>query len=493
MKSGHKATHVYAAGLDAHPSLSQLPLGEPLDAPALPLAPRRPTTDRTLLMAWGLNKSFLQEQDFELDQRLRQLPSGAMMFLHQETLLHHVFDVQKKLYNSQTLLAGAPVLTLGAQDPVPARRSADQPDNALVTAILLKTLPMALPLIEAEARLFAAHMLGPRHGQKINLTHAMDDLACRVLTRLILPATPPEAILAIVKATEPRPDTGILNDLARLPVQSRLSSQWKHSKQSMHIELLRRRLSTTIKTMRKPAVAQSMTGLNGQDVLLQLVSGQTKPKLTDRQIVQTLHAVFGGMRHQLRTMLVWTFGLLTHQAQVRHICEMEADLLADTKVPLPMLLEQAAFTTATIEEGWRLYPPVPVMVWKLLLDDKIGRVSIKAGSHVSVSPYVLHRHKDFWHHAHRFDPARFMGSQRAAIKPYAYLPFGETMTGHDRALCPNIALFQPVMTILLLSILHRIRFVPLPDTPLPQPVLRQQIEPSKPVFMTINTRIADMD
>ena len=133
------------------------------------------------------------------------------------------------------------------------------------------------------------------------------------------------------------------------------------------------------------------------------------------------------------------------------------------------------------------------MVWKLLLDDKIGRVSIKAGSHVSVSPYVLHRHKDFWHHAHRFDPARFMGSQRAAVKPYAYLPFGETMTGHDRTMCPNIALFQPVMTILLLSILHRIRFVPLPDTPLPQPVLRQQIEPSKPVFMTINTRIADMD
>jgi len=493
LKSGHKAASAYAAGLDAHPSLSQLPLGDPMEAPALPLAPRRPTSDRSLLMAWGLNKTFLQEQDFELDQRLRQLPSGALMFLHQDKLLHHVFDGQKKLYNATPLMAGAPVLTLGELDSAPARRTSGQPDSSLVTGILLKTLPMALPLIEAEARLFATHMLGPRQGQKINLTQAMDDLACRVLTRLILPATPPEAILAVVKATEQRQETGILNDLARLPVQSRLSSQWKSSKQSIEVQLLRRRLSTTIKTMRKPAVAQSMTGLNGQDVLLQLVSGQLKPKLTDNQIVQTLHAVFGGLRHQLRSMLIWTFGLLAHQAQFRHICEMEADLLADTKVPLAMLLEQAAFTTAAIEECWRLYPPVPVMVWKLLLDDKIGRISIKAGSHVAVSPYVLHRHKDFWPHAHRFDPARFMGSQRAAIKPYAYLPFGEHKTGSDRALCPNTALFQPVMTILLLSILHRIRFVPLPDTPLPQPVFNTQIEPSKAVFMTINTRIAETD
>lgn len=453
LKSGLKAAHAYAAGLDAHPSLMQLPLGDPMDAPALPLAPRRPTSDRSLLMAWGLNKTFLQEQDFELDQRLRQLPSGAMIFLHQEKMLHHIFDVQKKLYNANTLIAGAPVLTLG--ELAPARLQSDRPDNSLVTGILLKTLPMALPLIEAEARLFATHMLGPRNGQKINLSQAMDDLACRVLARLILPATPPEAIQAVVKATEPRHETGILNDLARLPVQSRLSNQLKSSKQSIELQLLRRRLSTTIKTMRKPDIAQSMTGLNGQDVLLQLVSGQAKPKLTDHQIVRTIHAVFGGLRHQLRNMLIWTVGLLAHQPQFRHICEMEADLLADTKVPLMMLLEQAAFTTAAIEECWRLYPPVPVMVWKLLLDDKIGRISIKAGSHVSVSPYVLHRHKDFWSHAHRFDPARFMGSQRAAIKPYAYLPFGEHMAGGERSLCPNTTLFLPVMKVILLSILHK--------------------------------------
>ena len=493
LKSGHKTSSGYAAGLEAHPALSLLPQGDPLEAPALPLAPRRPSSDQALMMAWGLNKTFLQEQDFELDQRLRQLPSGAMIFLHQEKMLHHVFDVQTKLYNSNTLIAGSPVLAVSDPERPSARNKTNMPDSSLVTGILLKTLPMALPLIEAEAGLFATHLLSPRHGQKINLTKAMDDLACRVLTRLVLPATPPEAINALIKATAQTRETGVLTDLARMPAQSLLSAQWKNTTRSLKVHFLRRKLATTMKTMRMPAVAESMTGLNGQDVLLQLVSGSTKPKMNDLQITQILHAVFGGLRHQLRTMLIWTFGLLAHQSQFRHICEMEADMLAHSQTPIAALLEQAAFTRAAIEESWRLYPPVPVMVWKLLQDDKIGRISIKAGSHVTIAPYVLHRHKDFWADANRFDPARFMGKHRKAIKPYGYMPFGESMAGSDRAACPNATLFLPVMTMIVLSVLHRIRLTPPPDTRLPPPVLHTRIEPSQQVFMTINARMSESD
>ena len=491
LKSGHKAHSVYAAGLEAHPSLMQLPLGEPLDAPALPLGPRRPSSDQALMMAWGLNKTFLQEQDFELDQRLRQLPSGAMIFLHQENMLHHIFDVQKKLYNTTTQIAGWPVLTLGDPDRPAARGTANKPDTSLVTNLLLKTLPMAMPLIEAEAGLFATHLLSPRHGQKIDLAKAMDDLACRVLTRLVLPATPPEAIQALISATAQTRETGILTDLARMPSQSLLSTHWKSGLQRLEVNLLRRKLATTLKTMRMPSVAESMTGLNSQDVMLQLASSPTKPKWSDTQITQIIHAVFGGLRHQLRTMLIWTFGLLAHQTQIRHICEMEADILAYSQAPSATLLEPAAFTRAAIEESWRLYPPVPVMAWTLLQDDKIGRISIKAGSHVSVAPYVLHRHKDFWTDANRFNPTRFLGQNRTAIKPYAYMPFGQNRTGMNKDFCPNTALFLPVMTMIVLSMLHRIRLTPPADTRLPAPVLQTRIEPSKPVFMTINARIAE--
>ena len=490
MKSTHKASPGYAAGLEAHPTLSALPLGTPLLAPALPLAPRRPSSDQALMMAWGLSTLFLQEQDFELDQRLRQLPSGAMIFLHQEKMLHHVFDVQKKLYNSTTQIAGAPVLALRDPDHPPARPKDDKPDTDLITTHLLKTLPMALPLIEAEAGLFALHLLAPRDGQTINLNKAMDDLACRVLTRLVLPATPPDAIHALIKATAPTRETGVLSDLARLPVQSMLSAQWKNRSRALKIHLLRRRLATTMKTMRIPAVADTMTGLNGQDLLLQLVNAQTKPKMSDKHIVQTLHVVFGDLRHQLRTMLIWTFGLLAHQTQFRHICEMEADMLAHSQAPIAALLKQAAFTKAAIEESWRLYPPVPVMAWKLTQDDKIGRISVKAGSHVAIAPYILHRHKDFWANGDCYDPARFIGKQRKTIKPFGYMPFGDSMAGSDRTLCPNAALFLPVMTMILLSVLHRIRLAPPTKTELPQPVLRTRIEPSQSVFLTVNARMA---
>jgi cytochrome P450 len=60
----------------------------------------------------------------------------------------------------------------------------------------------------------------------------------------------------------------------------------------------------------------------------------------------------------------------------------------------------------------------------VVADDDIGGFHIPAGSTMEVSPWVTHRHPEFWEHPLAFDPERFLPERSAGRPPYAYLPFG---------------------------------------------------------------------
>src|SRR6185436_18440486 len=65
-------------------------------------------------------------------------------------------------------------------------------------------------------------------------------------------------------------------------------------------------------------------------------------------------------------------------------------------------------------------PPIWIVERRAIEDDLIDGFEIPAGSTVYVSPYVLHRHRDFWRNPEEFDPSRFPD----AAHNDAYLPFG---------------------------------------------------------------------
>jgi cytochrome P450 len=56
-------------------------------------------------------------------------------------------------------------------------------------------------------------------------------------------------------------------------------------------------------------------------------------------------------------------------------------------------------------------------------------VSIKAGTMIVISPYVLHRHRHWGERADQFDPGRFLPGFRESINRYSYLPFGAGARG----------------------------------------------------------------
>ena len=86
-------------------------------------------------------------------------------------------------------------------------------------------------------------------------------------------------------------------------------------------------------------------------------------------------------------------------------------------------LKKLPFTRAFVDETLRLYPPAFLIVREALGPDTIGGRRIAPGTVVSISPWVLHRHRRRWSDPDSFDPARFLPGAPPPER-YAYMPFG---------------------------------------------------------------------
>src|SRR5690606_31252733 len=80
-------------------------------------------------------------------------------------------------------------------------------------------------------------------------------------------------------------------------------------------------------------------------------------------------------------------------------------------------------TRAFLDETLRLYPPAFLIVREARGPDVVAGRRIAAGTVVSVSPWVLHRHRRLWREPDAFDPARFLPGA-PPLDRFAYMPFG---------------------------------------------------------------------
>ena len=86
-------------------------------------------------------------------------------------------------------------------------------------------------------------------------------------------------------------------------------------------------------------------------------------------------------------------------------------------------LRQLPYTRAFIDEVLRLYPPAFLMVRVARAADDILGHRIAPGTVISISPWVMHRHRAYWTEPEVFDPERFLPGATPPDR-YSYLPFG---------------------------------------------------------------------
>jgi cytochrome P450 len=230
---------------------------------------------------------------------------------------------------------------------------------------------------------------------------------------------------------------------------------------------------------------------NPSDLLdLLLAAGQDdQPLRRDEIRDEVMTLVLAGHETTANT-LTWALTLLSHYPAAREALAAEVDEVVGDRDPRADDVDTLQWTQAVVNETMRLYPPAWTVERDALEDDDIAGIRVAAGDTVAISPYLLHRHPEFWPNPEGFDPRRFVGgkpdalrasgSSDASTRPrYAFMPFGG-----GRRICVGAGLAQLEAT-LALAVLAQTALVDL----LPTASLRARadvtLHPRGPVLATV--------
>lgn len=129
-------------------------------------------------------------------------------------------------------------------------------------------------------------------------------------------------------------------------------------------------------------------------------------------------------------------------------------------------------------EAIRLHPSIWVIERRAIAADVIGGFDIPRGSSVLISPYLLHRHPDFWPDPERFDPNRFANGLPRPRD--GYLPYG---LGAHR--CVGLHLANKMAEQILTRIRERVSLRLVPDQPLGA-IAQITLQHAAPVMMRVD-------
>jgi cytochrome P450 len=151
---------------------------------------------------------------------------------------------------------------------------------------------------------------------------------------------------------------------------------------------------------------------------------ETGEGMSDIQVRDEVRTMFIAGHETTATSLGWTWYLLSVYPEVARRLRRElADVLGG-RTPTVADLPNLPYAWRVIQESLRLYPPIWMYLRTAIADDEIAGYWIKGGKNIYVSPYIVHRHPDFYENPEAFDPDRFEPEKTASWHRFQYFPFG---------------------------------------------------------------------
>lgn len=164
-------------------------------------------------------------------------------------------------------------------------------------------------------------------------------------------------------------------------------------------------------------------------------------KLTDDEMTGLLLAIMFAGHHTSGVTFSWTGVLLAqHPEIVRRLREEQTQVLGDKASPDLDDLRAMPLLEATIKEVLRMYPPIILVMRKVINGFSFQDYDVVPGDMIFACPAVAHNIPEVFRDPHRFDPDRFM-PDRAEDKqsPMGWLAFG---AGRHRCMGIVFAILQ---------------------------------------------------
>ena len=158
-------------------------------------------------------------------------------------------------------------------------------------------------------------------------------------------------------------------------------------------------------------------------MLASLLQSQRERNDSDQHVIDQAVTLLLAGHETTAKALSWSIALLDRNPDARAELLEELATCLSGRLPTAADLPNLRYTRAVIDEALRLYPPIWLLTRTAVNDDAIAGYTIPAGTLVAISPYLIHRHPDFWEDPEAFVPRRFLTDERAT-QAYRYLPFG---------------------------------------------------------------------
>ncbi len=222
------------------------------------------------------------------------------------------------------------------------------------------------------------------------------------------------------------------------------------------------------------------------DLLAKLLKARDElgESMSDRQLRDEVVTLVLAGHETVSTGLSWMCYILSRHPDIAQRVHAEVDEVLGDRTPTAEDIPQLQYTTMVIKEALRLYPPVWIVARTPLEDDEVGGYHIPAGTIVYLSPYVTHRHPDFWENPEGVDPERFTKERSQGRHRFAWFPF----SGGPRG-CVGFLFANQEMQLVLAMMAQRFRLNIVPGHPI---ALRPEISlrPRYGMLMTLTPRRA---
>jgi cytochrome P450 len=209
---------------------------------------------------------------------------------------------------------------------------------------------------------------------------------------------------------------------------------------------------------------------------------ETDQGMSDKELIDEVLTLIVAGHETTAAALTWAWYLISEHPQVQAQLQEEADRTSTEQALSLGAAESLAFTHRVLQEARRLYPPGWLITRRTLDADELGGYPIAPRTDVFISPYMLHRHPEFWSDPEEFKPERFAGIDAEERHRFSYIPFA---VGPRHCIGENIAMFEMLVHVHAMS--RRFRLTRAGSEPIE---LEAQINlrPRSNLMMTVEAR-----
>lgn len=227
--------------------------------------------------------------------------------------------------------------------------------------------------------------------------------------------------------------------------------------------------------------ARQTSGEKRDDLLQKLFEARDAngEGFSDKELVDEIAVLFLAGHETTASVLCWAIFLTRQDNRAHQLILEEIDSRLGEKSIGHRDLKTLETSRDLFAEALRLYPPVPFFTRELSSPTPMRDWLMRKGSLVVVSPWLIHRHRQFWKNPDSFIAKRFARGQKDKIDKRAYLPFGI-----GPRVCPGAAFALMEGPLILASLFQRFEFE-IEAHPDLRPVCRLTTRPSHPIYIRI--------